>query len=138
MVDTLETPQAEAVPAIRLLLADLAEVREQQAEYEPILSVLAEREKNIRAAIHDEMAATASERVRGSGLVVIRSVRNSPQVGDMGALTDFLEENNVLGKYTTIDTGRVLKDFGAGVPGVRINTTEYITVKDDASSQGGK
>ena len=137
MVDVMEMGTTAVVPVspIRGLLAELAQVKHKLDEYAPILDALSDREKELRAAIQDEMTDTATERVRDFGLVVTRATRTTSQVGDMREISDFLEERDVLGQYTTIDTSRVIKDFGTDVPGVRVLTTEYITVKADTKKE---
>ncbi len=124
-----EVAELATEPTVQELLGQLAVIRGALEEYAPILEELNGREKGIKADILHVMSEGSIERVRDHGLVVTKATRTTTQVGNMADIVAFLKEQGTLDKYTTIDTKRVIDDYGKETPGVRVMQTEYVSVR---------
>lgn len=120
------------------LVSKIAELKTQLAPLEAQMKPLIDELEVTKIALIQAMQQSKSKRTEAvDGYYVVRAERKSLSITDDSAVTEWLQDNGFeLGEYFKLDTTRVkaaaesaLKETGELVPGIEVNSTEYLTVK---------
>lgn len=120
------------------LVSKIAELKSQLAPLEAQMKPLIEELEITKIALIQTMQQSKSKRTEAvDGYYVVRAERKTLNITDDSAVTEWLQDNGFdLGEYFKLDSARVkaaaesaMKENGEIIPGIEVNSTEYLTVK---------
>ena len=121
------------------LVQKVAQLKQELAPLEARIKPISEALDIAKADLLLEMKQAKSKRTDTiDGYYVIRAERKSVVIADAGAVEDWLKDQGLnLDEYYKLDEKRVkataesaMKEDGEIVPGIAVNTSEYLTIKD--------
>lgn len=120
------------------LVTRIAEIKAKLAPMEAEMKPLATELEQAKLDLMTAMQQGKSKRTETvNGYYVIRAERKTVAIADQGAVEGWLVDNgHDLDQYKKLDTTRVkaaaesaMKENGEIVPGIEVNSTEYLTIK---------
>ena len=108
----------------------IAHAKQTQMEIRPIT----EEGERAKGELLDILSDMGAERIRKNGVVVSKAVKTTYKVRSLTDVVAWLESQDMLGKYMTVDAQKLYKDF-PDAPGLYISETEYLSVREDTKGE---